>query len=81
MGKTAWITMALAASLVCSSRSSAAAEGDDARGLFAQPYRALSHGCVRTDRATELGMTMAILGAGNRWLRWSAAAWSQPCSC
>ena len=34
------------------------------RGLFAQPYRALSHGCVRTERAAELGMTMAILGAG-----------------
>jgi len=34
------------------------------RGLFNQPYRALSHGCVRTERATELGMTMAILGAG-----------------
>jgi murein L,D-transpeptidase YcbB/YkuD len=34
------------------------------RGLFKQPYRALSHGCVRTERATELGMTMAILGAG-----------------
>ena len=34
------------------------------RGLFAQPYRALSHGCVRTERASELGMTMAILGAG-----------------
>lgn len=35
-----------------------------ARGLFAQSYRALSHGCVRTERATELGITMAILGAG-----------------
>ena len=35
-----------------------------ARGLFAQPNRALSHGCVRTERAAELGMTMAILGAG-----------------
>ena len=35
-----------------------------ARGLFAQAYRALSHGCVRTERATELGMTMAILGSG-----------------
>ena len=35
-----------------------------ARGLFAQSYRALSHGCVRTERAAELGMTMAILGAG-----------------
>ena len=35
-----------------------------ARGLFAQPYRALSHGCVRTERAAELGITMAILGAG-----------------
>ncbi len=34
------------------------------RGLFAQPYRALSHGCVRTERATELAMTLAILGAG-----------------
>ena len=34
------------------------------RGLFGQPYRALSHGCVRTERATELGMTMAMLGAG-----------------
>ena len=35
-----------------------------ARGLFNQPYRALSHGCVRTERAAELGITMAILGAG-----------------
>lgn len=35
-----------------------------ARGLFAQPDRALSHGCVRTERAAELGITMAILGAG-----------------
>ncbi|MEQ1497270.1 MAG: L,D-transpeptidase family protein [Novosphingobium sp.] len=34
------------------------------RSLFGQAYRALSHGCVRTERATELGMTMAILGAG-----------------
>lgn len=34
------------------------------RGLFAQQFRALSHGCVRTERAQELGMTMAILGAG-----------------
>jgi murein L,D-transpeptidase YcbB/YkuD len=33
------------------------------RGLFGNPYRALSHGCVRTERAIELGMTMAILGA------------------
>lgn len=33
------------------------------RGLFNQDDRALSHGCVRTERATELGMTMAILGA------------------
>lgn len=36
----------------------------NARGLFAQPGRALSHGCIRTERAVELGMTMAILGAG-----------------
>jgi L,D-transpeptidase YcbB len=34
------------------------------RGLFAQPARALSHGCIRTERAVELAMTMAILGAG-----------------
>lgn len=35
-----------------------------ARSLFTRPNRALSHGCVRSERATELGMTMAILGAG-----------------
>jgi murein L,D-transpeptidase YcbB/YkuD len=34
------------------------------RNLFAQDYRALSHGCVRTERALELGMTIAILGQG-----------------
>lgn len=34
------------------------------RGLFNQASRALSHGCVRTERAIELGMTMAILGSG-----------------
>jgi L,D-transpeptidase YcbB len=34
------------------------------RGLFALPKRALSHGCIRTERAVELAMTMAILGAG-----------------
>jgi L,D-transpeptidase YcbB len=34
------------------------------RSLFAQPARALSHGCIRTERAVELAMTMAILGAG-----------------
>ena len=33
------------------------------RALFALPSRALSHGCVRAERATELAMTMAILGA------------------
>jgi murein L,D-transpeptidase YcbB/YkuD len=33
------------------------------RTLFAQPARALSHGCIRAERATELAMTMAILGA------------------
>ena len=31
---------------------------------FAHPVRAYSHGCIRTERAVELGMTMAILGAG-----------------
>jgi len=33
------------------------------RTLFAQTNRALSHGCIRAERATELAMTMAILGA------------------
>jgi len=34
------------------------------RHLFAADFRALSHGCVRTERALELAMTMAILGRG-----------------
>jgi murein L,D-transpeptidase YcbB/YkuD len=34
------------------------------RGLFGNAYRALSHGCIRTEKAIELGMTMAILGSG-----------------
>ena len=34
------------------------------KALFERPVRAFSHGCVRTDRALELGMTMAIMGAG-----------------
>ena len=33
------------------------------RNLFNATFRAMSHGCVRTERAQELGMTMAILGA------------------
>jgi len=33
------------------------------RNLFAQAERALSHGCIRAERATELAMTMAILGS------------------
>lgn len=33
------------------------------RALFNQPSRALSHGCIRAERASELAMTMAILGA------------------
>jgi murein L,D-transpeptidase YcbB/YkuD len=33
------------------------------RNLFNATNRAFSHGCVRTERAQELGMTMAILGA------------------
>ncbi len=31
------------------------------RGLFNMPNRALSHGCIRTERASELGMTLALL--------------------
>ena len=34
------------------------------RGLFNQTNRALSHGCIRTERALELAITMAILGRG-----------------
>jgi L,D-transpeptidase YcbB len=34
------------------------------RHLFASDFRALSHGCIRTERALELAMTMAILGKG-----------------
>ena len=33
------------------------------KGLFNSPVRAFSHGCVRTEKAQELGMTMAMLGA------------------
>lgn len=33
------------------------------RNLFNAPVRAFSHGCIRTERAVELGITMAILGA------------------
>lgn len=35
-----------------------------ARNLFATEDRALSHGCIRTERALELAMTIAILGRG-----------------
>lgn len=34
------------------------------RHLFANKMRALSHGCIRTERALELAITMAILGRG-----------------
>ncbi|TRD11746.1 L,D-transpeptidase [Erythrobacter insulae] len=34
------------------------------RGLFGNANRALSHGCIRTERALELAITMAILGKG-----------------
>ena len=35
-----------------------------AKSLFAAPSRAFSHGCIRTERASELGMLMAMLGGG-----------------
>tara|TARA_A100001391_G_scaffold18104_1_gene10121 strand:+ start:13422 stop:14804 length:1383 start_codon:yes stop_codon:yes gene_type:complete len=34
------------------------------RQIFNQDERALSHGCIRTERALELAMTVAILGEG-----------------
>ena len=34
------------------------------RHLFANENRALSHGCIRTERALELAITMAIVGKG-----------------
>jgi len=34
------------------------------RSLFNAENRALSHGCIRTERALELAMTIAILGQG-----------------
>ncbi|MBS1240502.1 MAG: murein L,D-transpeptidase [Proteobacteria bacterium] len=34
------------------------------RTLFGADMRALSHGCIRTERALELAITMAILGKG-----------------
>ena len=34
------------------------------RGLFENANRALSHGCIRTERASELAITLAILQAG-----------------
>jgi len=34
-----------------------------AKSYFNSQVRAFSHGCIRTERAVELGMTMAILGA------------------
>jgi murein L,D-transpeptidase YcbB/YkuD len=34
------------------------------RNLFNAPFRALSHGCVRTERATELGIALSIIGGG-----------------
>lgn len=33
------------------------------KSYFNSDVRAFSHGCIRTERAVELGMTMAILGA------------------
>jgi L,D-transpeptidase YcbB len=35
-----------------------------ARERFNQDYRALSHGCVRAERASELGITLAVLQGG-----------------
>lgn len=46
------------------------------RNLFRQENRALSHGCIRTERATELAITLAILGndANTEEARKAAAA-------
>ena len=34
------------------------------RGLFASANRALSHGCVRVERALDFAMTLSLLGSG-----------------
>jgi murein L,D-transpeptidase YcbB/YkuD len=34
------------------------------RNLFEEEVRAMSHGCIRTERASELALTLAILQAG-----------------
>lgn len=34
------------------------------RTLFNDPVRAFSHGCIRTEKAVELGMIMGMLGSG-----------------
>lgn len=34
------------------------------KSFFNHPVRAYSHGCIRTERAVELGMALAIKGAG-----------------
>ncbi len=36
----------------------------NARELFARPGRALSHGCIRSERAVELAIVLAIMQAG-----------------
>lgn len=36
----------------------------NARGLFARDGRALSHGCIRSERAVELAIVLAIMQAG-----------------
>jgi len=57
--------------LVFANRFNVSLHGSPERGLFARPVRALSHGCVRMERAAELA-TLLVDGRGE-WVADSVA--------